>query len=60
MQQMSLFPPPGALSQPLPEEVQKEALKLVAELLVTVLTAAGEEVSNGERNENEQDPPRAS
>lgn len=60
MQQTNLFPPPGALPQPLPQEVQKEALYLVAELLVTVLMTAGKEVTNGERNKHEQDPQRAS
>jgi hypothetical protein len=53
MQQTSLFPPPGGVTQPPPREVQREALQLLAELIVTVLTTASQEVTSGERNQHE-------
>jgi hypothetical protein len=43
MHQMSLFPPPGAPTQPLSREVQIQALQLLGELLAAVVEAAAAE-----------------
>ena len=42
MTQLSLFPPPGAIRGPLPDEVQNEASRLLAELLTGVVEALAE------------------
>ena len=60
MQQKSLFPPPGALTNPLPDEIQKEAKQLLAELLVAVLAAARAEPTRRQGNKHEQDPQKPS
>jgi hypothetical protein len=60
MQQTNLFPPPGALTQPLPHEIQTVARHLLAELLTAVLITGGEEATNHEGKQHEQDPQRAS
>jgi len=60
MQQTNLFPPPGALTQPLPHEIQTAAQQLLAELLTAVLITVGEEATNHEGKQHEQDPQRAS
>jgi hypothetical protein len=39
MSQLNLFPPPGALTQPLPPEAQMQVRQLLAELLAAVLAA---------------------
>jgi len=52
MSQMNLFPPPGALTQPLPLEVQMQLQQLLAELLAAVLVAATAEPT---RREGEHD-----
>jgi hypothetical protein len=48
MSQMNLFPPPGALTQPLPLEVQMQVRQLLAELLAAVLAAAAAEPTSRE------------
>ena len=53
MQQLTLFPPPGALTQPLPQEVQMQALQLLAELLAAVLETAAEEPASREGDTDE-------
>ena len=60
MQQTNLFPPPGALTQPLPQEVQTATRQLLAALLTAVLTTVGEETTNHEGKQHEQDPQRTS
>jgi hypothetical protein len=37
MEQLRLFRPPGAVTQPLPQEVLREACECLAELLTVVL-----------------------
>jgi hypothetical protein len=53
MQQLSLFPPPGALTQPLPNEVQMQARQQLAELLAAVLETAAEEPTSREGEHRE-------
>jgi hypothetical protein len=53
MQQLSLFPSPGALTQPLPHEVQMQAWQQLAELLAAVLETAAEEPTNREGEHRE-------
>ena len=51
MNPLSLFPPPGALEKPLPEEVQSAASQLLAELLTVVIEERKQ--ANGEGEEHE-------
>lgn len=60
MQQKSLFPPPGALTNPLPDGTQREVRHLLAELLAIVLPTATAERIRNEGSKHEQDPQRPS
>jgi hypothetical protein len=51
MNQLSLFPPPGALEKPLPEEVQSAASQLLAELLAVVIEKTRQPSEEGEEHE---------
>jgi hypothetical protein len=51
MNQLSLFPPPGALEKPLPEEVQSVASQLLAKLLAVVIEKARQPSEEGEEHE---------
>jgi hypothetical protein len=53
MTQLSLFPPPGAIKEPLPNEVLLVARELLAELLVVVVenTIAQEPIGMGGTDE---------
>ena len=51
MSPLSLFPPPGAPEQPLPEEVQSAASRLLAELLTVVIEEANQPSAEGEEHE---------
>jgi hypothetical protein len=42
MSQLNLFPPPGALTQPLPPEVQMQVRQLLAELLAALAVTSAE------------------
>jgi hypothetical protein len=59
MKQLNLFPPPGTLTQPLPDDIRTHARQLLAELLATVLETAAESISR-EGESYEQDPENAS
>ena len=60
MKQLNLFPPPGALTQPLPDDLRVQARHLLAELLVAVLGTAAEEPIRSDGESHEQDPANAS
>ena len=51
MNPLSLFPPPGALETPLPEEVQSAASQLLAELLTVVIEERKQPNGEGEEHE---------
>jgi hypothetical protein len=53
MTQLSLFPPPGAIKRPLPNDVQNQASRLLAELLTVVVeeSAEGQPVREGDSDE---------
>jgi hypothetical protein len=53
MPQLNLFPPPGAMTQPLPHEVQTQVRQLLAELLAAVLVTTAENPSNREGKNHE-------
>ena len=53
MPQMNLFPPPGALTQPLPHEIQMQIRQLLADLLAAVLATTTEKPTNREGNNHE-------
>ena len=59
MPQLRLFPPPGGLGTPLPEEVRSKARELLAELLAVVLgeIVARQPTHIGERNEQDSTEP---
>lgn len=56
MTQLSLFPLPGALTQPLPDEVQTQARQLLAALLTVVLETAAMDPTSRAGENHEQDP----
>ena len=51
MNPLSLFPPPGALEKPLPEEAQSAASQLLAELLTVVIEERKQPNGEGEEHE---------
>jgi hypothetical protein len=51
MNSLSLFPPPGALEKPLPEDVQSAASQLLAELLTAVIEETSQPSVEGEEHE---------
>ncbi len=53
MEQLRLFPPLGAIKEPLPNEALSEARELLAELLNEVLEPPREEQPSGEENADE-------
>ncbi len=53
MPQLNLFPPPGALTQPLPHEIQMQIRELLAELLAAVFAPAAEKPTGREGNNYE-------
>ena len=55
MKQKNLFPQPGAVTQPLPNEIQVQVRQLLAQLLVAVPEAAVEP-NRREGEDDEQDP----
>jgi hypothetical protein len=56
MKQLRLFPAPGTLTQPWPDDVQTQARQLLAELLAAVLETATEQSTSREGESHEQDP----
>ena len=55
MKQRNLFPPSGAVTQPLPNEIQVQVRQLLAQLLVAVPEAV-EQLDRREGEDDEQDP----
>lgn len=55
MQQMTLFPPLGTPTQPLPEDVETAACQQLAELLTKILESAAANRTNSEGTSHEQD-----
>ena len=51
MNLLSLFPPPGAVEKPLPEDVQRAASQLLAELLMVVIEEARQPSEKGDEHE---------
>lgn len=51
MSPLSLFPPPGAAEQPLPEDVQSAASQLLGELLTVVIEETRHANKEGEEHE---------
>jgi hypothetical protein len=51
MSPLSLFPPPGAPEKPLPEDVQRAASQLLAELLTMVIEETRQPNEEGEEHE---------
>jgi hypothetical protein len=52
MRRLTLFPPPGTV-ETLPEDVLKEATRILAELILAVLERAAEASTHGEDNAHE-------
>jgi hypothetical protein len=51
MSPLTLFPPPGAPEQPLPEDVQSAASQVLAELLTMVIEETRQPSEEGEEYE---------
>jgi len=51
MNLLSLFPPPGAVEKPLPEDVQRAASQLLAEMLTVVIEETRQPNDEGEEHE---------
>ena len=56
MKQLRLFPPPGTLTQPWPDDVQTPLRQLLAALLAAVLETPTEASTSPEGESHEQDP----
>ena len=53
MEQLRLFPPPGAIKEPLPNDALSEARELLAELLSEVIDPTREQQPSREESADE-------